>query len=629
MFEAVKAQPNNINSKMHEASSTQQGHKQLSCPLKSASSKARESNAQRIVRQALEAALFEGLVDYIYVPGKTKRWGTVYFSLQNTDYRCRGRRRGFTRIRLDLSGLTRVQRTGTPTSAEQLLQQLLAALPAKPEARTRFAQELSQTRRWCDWNSQHNPTPPLCRRGLAFAELEMAMTEGHPYHPCFKARIGFSEEDHRRFSPESASPITPHWLAIPSDQVVCSGSAIKRDDFYRAELGDAGFATLQARARARGLDPQAVTFVPVHPWQWQQCLREPFSNVGTAIVDLGQPGDDYWASQSVRTLINRQQPAKADIKLPLSIINTSAPRHLLSHGIESGPALSQWLATTVADDDFFQQYPLVILREYAGIRVKESELLTNHEPAICQIGALWRESIARHQKPNEGAAPLMALALTEQDGKPFIDPWVQGYGLSPWLTQLLDTLIFPVWHLLARHGIGLEAHGQNTILLHQDGWPVRLAARDFHESVEYVDAFLANHEAVPDFSQQARYAHAKPDEYYWMQNIEALRELAMDTLFVFHLSELALLLDEHYGLSEARFWTMVSDCLARYRNAGHCSTERLDQLGYQAPMINVESLLRKKLCADGQEYHHRVFNPLSQDNGQPITQEVPDAVLPR
>ncbi|WP_052481299.1 IucA/IucC family protein [Gilvimarinus agarilyticus] len=629
MFEAAKAQPNNIKSKTHEALTTPQAHKELSSPLKGGLSKIRESNAQRIVRQALEAALFEGLVDYIYVPGKTERWGTVYFSLHNTDYRCRGRVRGFARVRLDLGGLTRVQRTSTSTSAEHLLEQLLDALPAELEARTRFAQELSQTRRWCDWNSQHNPTQPLCRRGLAFAELEMAMTEGHPYHPCFKARIGFSEEDHRRFSPESASPITLHWLAIPNGYVVCSGEAERRNDFYHAELGATGFATLQARARARGVDPHAVTFVPVHPWQWQQCLVEPFRKTGAAIVDLGQPGDDYWASQSVRTLINRQQPAKADIKLPLNIINTSAPRHLLSHGIESGPALSQWLAATVEQDSFFQQYPLVILREYAGIRVKETELFANHDPAICQLGALWRESIARHQKPNEAAVPLMALALIEQDGKPFIDPWVQGYGLTPWLTQLLDTLIFPVWHLLAHHGIGLEAHGQNTILLHQNGWPARLAARDFHESVEYVDAFLANPDTAPDFAQQARYAHAKPDEYYWMKNIEALRELAMDTLFVFHLSELALLLDEHYGLNEARFWAMVSDCLARYREAGHCNTERLDQLGYQAPMINVESLLRKKLCADGQEYHHRVFNPLSQDNGQSITQEVPDAVLPR
>lgn len=588
-----------------------------------------KSNAQRIVRQALEAALFEGLVDYIYVPTEDQLWGTVYFSLKSTDYRCRGRVRGFGRIRLAIATLQRVHRAGTPISAEQLQTQLLEALPSQPQARTRFAQELAHTLRWCDWNTEHGTALPANRSPLDFAQLEMAMSEGHPYHPSFKARIGFNEADHRRYSPESNSPITPHWLAIPNRFAVCSGRAENREAFYRSELGDAGFKTLQARAKARGLDPQTITFVPVHPWQWQRRLAERFNRVGAVIIDLGQPGDDYWASQSVRTLLNRQHPHKADLKLPLSIVNTSAPRHLLSHGIESGPALSQWLATTVAADDFFKQYPLLILREYAGIKVKESELFTHCDPTICELGALWRESIALYQQPHEAAAPLMALALTERDGKPFIDPWVQRYGLTPWLSQLLDTVILPVWHLLAHHGIGLEAHGQNTILLHQDGWPVRLAARDFHESVEYVEEFLANPEAAPDFSQQARYARAKPDEYYWMQNIEALRELAMDTLFVFHLSELALLLDEHYGLAEARFWAMVRDCLARYRKACYCSAERLEQLGYQAPMINVESLLRKKLCADGQEYHHRVFNPLSQDHCHSLTHEVPDAVLPR
>jgi siderophore synthetase component len=586
--------------------------------LKARTHNEKETSPERILRQALEAALFEALIDYVCAPSDNTLWGTIYFSLNNIDYRCVGRVRDFDRVRLKITTLSRVHPTGQETTCEQVLSQLLIALPAEEEPRSRFALELKKTQYWCEWNKAKgidvNGNASLTntnRRALSHAELEMAMSEGHPYHPCFKARIGFNDEDHQRYSPESHTAITPHWVAVVNTHVIYSGLAKDTKAFYQVELGDKNFATLRARAQALGLDPNAVAFVPVHPWQWQQYIADLKQTSSKKIVDLGQVGDDYWASQSVRTLMNRHRPLKADLKLPLSIINTSAPRHLLSHGIGSGPTLSQWIADIVAGDKFFQKHPLIILREYAGIHVNESELFLEADPEVCRIGALWRESLTVHQRHDEAAAPLMALALIEQDGKPFIDPWVQRYGLSNWLTQLLDTLILPVWHLLAHHGIGLEAHGQNTLLLHKEGWPVRLAARDFHESVEYVNSFLAHPEFAPNFPNEPRYAHAKPNQYYWMESVDALRELAMDTLFVFHLSELALVCCEHYGLAEAKFWAMVNACLEAYRSAGYCDPERLDALNYQSPSIQVESLLRKKLCPNAQEYHHRVLNPLS------------------
>ncbi|WP_051234574.1 IucA/IucC family protein [Marinimicrobium agarilyticum] len=593
-----------------------------------------ETPAERVFRQALEAALFEGLIDYVLVPAEKTLWETLYFSLGRHDYRCAGRLRGFGRVRLNTATLSRVHAVPSAVAPEEMLPLLLDALPGDEETRRRFERELVQTRQWCEWNERH--LPPLDeRRCLPLAQLEMAMREGHPYHPCFKARIGFSERDHQQYSPEAGTPVRPHWIAVPREQVVTAGAASRADTFWRNELGDAGYQNLLERARVRGLDPESVTYVPVHPWQWQMYLAQRCQKAPIQAVDLGQPGDEYWVSQSVRTLMNRTHPEKADLKLPLGIVNTSAPRHLLSHGIESGPRLSRWIAETVERDQFFQKHPLVILREYAGLRVADASAHPDDDPEVCGFGALWRESLIARQKATERAAPLMALALIEADGRPFIDLWVQRYGLEAWLRQLFRTLILPVWHLVARHGIALEAHGQNTLLLHENGWPVRVAARDFHESVEYVEDFLAEPDRAPAFSREARYAHAKPNQYYWMTSVEALRELVMDTLFVFHLSELALLCEEHYRLPESRFWSLVAECLEGYRNGGHCRQERLDLLGYQSPMIQVESLLRKKLCSGADEYHHRVFNPLAHANQPSFShkhaypKEVPHAVLPR
>lgn len=50
--------------------------------------------------------------------------------------------------------------------------------------------------------------------------------------------------------------------------------------------------------------------------------------------------------------------------------------------------------------------------------------------------------------------------------------------------------IIPVIHLVVEHGIALESHGQNMILAHKEGLPVRIALKDFHEGLEFYRPFL-------------------------------------------------------------------------------------------------------------------------------------------
>ncbi|UTF61541.1 IucA/IucC family siderophore biosynthesis protein [Gilvimarinus sp. DA14] len=558
----------------------------------------------RVVRQALEAALAEKLIDFI-VSGRT-----FYFNLAGNHYRCTGRVRGFDRVRLAIHTLSQVSPVTRAPNLQQVLTQLLQALPTSETLRATFLRELQQTVHWCQWNEAQQITRPQ-RRNLSLCELEMAMHEGHPYHPCFKARIGFSAADHSRYAPECEARLQLVWLAVARECCFLTGEAQSDENFYRDILSAAICEKFNRTLAQLSLDSEHYVFVPVHPWQWQQVIAPKLEGCDQRVVFLGSAGDDYFPSQSVRTLLNADKPTEPDVKLPLNIINTSAPRYLLSHGIDSAPLISKWLTSTLADDDFFQRYPLIVLREYAGVRVNEKKLFNTDKPQVSQLGAIWRDSMNRHLQAGEQAVPFMALSLTEADGKPFIDPWIAQYGLRPWLQQLLQTLIFPVWHLLAHHGIAIEAHGQNTLMVHNNGWPSKLAARDFHESLEYVPEFLAAPERAPDFTTNPLYANAQADEFYWMQSVEALRELAMDTLFVFHLSELALLCEEHYQLTEREFWQMVRQCLNQYRQLAVCDPQRLEQLNYQQAHIAVESLLRKKLCRQAQEYHHRAANPLA------------------
>src|SRR5690554_8221466 len=99
--------------------------------------------------------------------------------------------------------------------------------------------------------------------------------------------------------------------------------------------------------------------------------------------------------------------------------------------------------------------------------------------------------------------------------------------------------------MLTAHGVGLEAHAQNSLLVVHDGWPRALMLRDFHDSVEFARDYLPRTTPEPDFGpRQSFYDQAPDNQYYRMSNPEALRELVMDTLFIFNLSELALVLEE-------------------------------------------------------------------------------------
>jgi siderophore synthetase component len=266
------------------------------------------------------------------------------------------------------------------------------------------------------------------------------------------------------------------------------------------------------------------------------------------------------------------------------------------------------------NDDKYLQEKMVLLEEYAGIRItndgpEHQDWITN---LTDQLSVIFRESVTNYCSPQH-SLPFAALTIVEQDKKPFIDTWIKQYGCQQWLQQLIETAIIPVWHLLVHHGIAIEAHGQNMLIEHKQGWPHKVIIRDFHESLEYVESYLAKPELAPIFTElESCYEHGQPDQYYWMSSVEALRELLVDTLFVFNLTDLAVMLEYHYQFAEKQFWRTVYQAIIAYQNSGLTSPDRLARIEIFKTNINTESLLKKKFDGNrAAEYHHTVDNPLA------------------
>jgi siderophore synthetase component len=309
-------------------------------------------------------------------------------------------------------------------------------------------------------------------------------------------------------------------------------------------------------------------------------------------------------------LLPVSNPAASHVKLPLAVRVSSSLRLLEPETVRAAPALSAWLQGLVTSDPFFE--------EVAGAVVLAEHASSLYEPAADvaeldgHLAAIWREPVGPRLLDGERAIPFNALFAVEHDGRPHVDEWLEKHGLSAWLPQLLRVTLLPLWRLLSRHGVALESHAQNLLLIHRDGWPTRVALRDFHDSAEYVPSFLAEPSRVPQWSDlDPRFAAAPFGRHYAMRSVVELRDLFIDTVLVFNLSELSWLLEQSYGFAELEFWRLARQVLSGYASSRWSDPAREAALRVAEPFIHTESLFKARLRSPSAALaHHLVPNAL-------------------
>ena len=153
--------------------------------------------------------------------------------------------------------------------------------------------------------------------------------------------------------------------------------------------------------------------------------------------------------------------------------------------------------------------------------------------------------------------------------------------------------MLPVVHLLLAEGIAVESHQQNMALLHRDGWPARVALKDFHDGVRFIPDHVARRPLLTPTPPE--HARVNANSYVEARDVEDVRDFMVDALFGVNLAELGYGLDLWFGYPEARFWERVVAALA-----GHCTAHpaaRAGALRYRltADTLVVEDLARRRL----------------------------------
>ncbi|MEW6477253.1 MAG: IucA/IucC family protein [Actinomycetota bacterium] len=526
---------------------------------------------RRVMRQLIESLVYEGAITSGGVAGD----GVAYCWTER-------RRFSFDRVRVGPEPVVRIrpgEALQEAISPRRFLDDIGPALAADPDRRTSFATELLQTVVNDTAARQHWRQAARPATGAGYDELESLVVDGHRYHPSYKSRLGFNAVDNAEYGPEFGRLIRPVWVAVRRDLVQCSSTA--------------------------GAEPERLgehVVLPVHPWQFRKHAPTTWAPllVDGALVPLGAGKDEYRAQQSIRSLANVSRPDQPTLKLALSIVNTSTARTLAPHTVANAPLITGWLQRIAAGDPYLRERRPVLLGERLGVV---------HSP---ELAAIWRDSIHPYLAAEEQAAPFTALTHVDATGEPFIAPWVKEHGLEPWLRRLLEVTVTPVLHFLVAHGIALEAHAQNLILVHVDGRPRRLALRDFHDGIRFSVAGLADPDGRPALQPTPpEHFRVNRNSYLEAQSDEEVRDFVHDCLFFVNLAELAMFIEDRFDLPEERFWSLARRVVEDHRRRFPELAERAARFDVLAPEVSVEQLTTRRLLPDTEVRLQRVRNPLS------------------
>lgn len=414
---------------------------------------------------------------------------------------------------------------------------------------------------------------PLCRddtdatdadaRLLAFERLA---TEGHPLHPCGRTRLGWRVADLLAHDQESAGT-SVGFVAVRRDLHVGDDvGALLRDGYPRLPVPPAGYV-----------------LHPVHAWQLGTVLPDRYADLYASGALRPLPGVRLPAepTTALRTVLLAPDAygRRRYLKLSLDIQVTSTRRTISVASTRNGPAVSGLL------DGLLDGHPRVLtMPEVAGAAVALPDGRTR------DLSVIVRDGLSGRLHDGEVAVPGAALAAATGDAT-VLDGLLTAYPGPPldFLTEYARLLLPPLLHL-ARNGVGLEAHLQNSMPTFRAGRPYRIVFRDF--------AGLRLH--LPRLAGRVT---LWPGSVVGTGDVDVMRAKIGYTAFQAHLGELVRHLVDRYAVAETDAWRRVREVL------DGCDAETGDHAFLTARSVPHKALVRMRLAGAGDAYVP-VHNPL-------------------
>ena len=315
---------------------------------------------------------------------------------------------------------------------------------------------------------------------LSFRDAEQALVFGHHRHPTPKSREGIEDEEQSTYAPELRGSVRLHYVRADPD-LVASGSALDRS------------AAAWVKSTLREDPAVSDTFVadhvesddvllPVHPWQADYLRDRPHvrRHLGDGLEFLGGVGREFFPTTSVRTLYSPDAPFM--VKSSLNVAITNAVRTNKRPELRRGVAVADLLDTAFGDElaEAFPDFDIVRDPAYLALDIGDGaesglETVLRANPFRGELAGRSTPVVSLCQDAIAGQSRIGRLveAIADREGRA-----VEAVS-EDWFGQFLEVGLRPVLWLYLVQGLGVEAHGQNTVVsLDADGYPDEVRYRD-------------------------------------------------------------------------------------------------------------------------------------------------------
>ncbi|MFF1469601.1 IucA/IucC family protein [Streptomyces mirabilis] len=546
---------------------------------------------ERANRLLVRKALAEFAHERLITPESDGDGGYVVRSDDGlTRYRFTATLRSLDHWQVDPESITR-HRDGAelPVAALDFFIELKTSLGLSDEVLPVYLEEISSTLSGTCFKLTKPQIPSAELAKASFQEIETGMTEGHPCFVANNGRLGFGVHEYLSYAPETASPVRLVWLAAHRSRAAfTAGVGIEYESFVRAELGAGTVERFAATLTEQGLDPQDYLLIPVHPWQWWNKLSVTFAAevAQRHLVCLGEGDDEYLAQQSIRTFYNTTNPEKHYVKTALSVLNMGFMRGLSAAYMEATPAINDWLAQLVENDPVLKSTGLSVIRERAavGYRHLEYEAATDrYSPYRKMLAALWRESPVPSLQEGESLATMASLLHVDHTGASFAGALIERSGLTPveWLRRYLRAYFTPLLHSFYAYDLVYMPHGENVILVIEDGAVQRAIYKDIAEEIAVMDPQAV----LPPVVERIRVE--VPED----KKLLSIFTDVFDCFFRFLAADLA----GEGILDEDDFWRTVAESVREYQESAPELADKFRQYDMFAPEFALSCLNRLQL----------------------------------
>jgi len=452
-----------------------------------------------------------------------------------------------------------VSQKSVPLDALQFIIEIQDKLGIPEERLPIYLDEIASTLYGAAYKHSRNSLSSVELARADYQTIETSMIEGHPCFVANNGRLGFSSHDYHAHAPEAASPLQVLWLAV------------HKDNAHFACLSDMSYLTLieeevgvdcvnkwTERLCGLGVDPGEYYFMPAHPWQWLHKISITFSSyvANRKIICLDYGNDNYLAQQSIRTFYNISCPRKRYVKTSLSILNMGFMRGLSPYYMSGTPAINEYIHGLIDRDPWLRANGFTILREVASLGFRNyyyESAISVDTPYKKMFSALWRENPVNHISSGQSLMTMAALLHTDINGHALLPELIKVSGLrsDEWMRCYIRAYLIPLVHCFYTHDLVFMPHGENVILVMENGVPMRAYMKDIAEesSILNPDAKLP-----PDAS---RLVADIPESY-------KLLTIFVD-VFEGYFRHLVQVLVDTELMQENEFWALVASSIETYQ----------------------------------------------------------------